>query len=198
MLALAPLSVAPYLFPRPFAPIAEPTLADIVRYEQTGGARATASANEYLPAWVRDPDPPAVLAPAYLAGATPERLDRAALPAGSEATLLAAAPLADAYRLTLPIAGQARFLRFYFPGWRAAVDGEPVAIEPDPRYGLIQVPCPRARTRCGSASAQRRRATARLAAGGAGVGRSGAGVCGVAPPPTRRGRAAVETAGSSR
>lgn len=143
LLVLAPLSVAPYLFPRPFAPVAEPTLADIARYERSdGAARATASANEYLPAWVRDPDPPPTLVEAYLAGETPQRLDRAALPAGSQATLLAAEPLADAYRLTLPVDGQARFLRFYFPGWRATLDGRRVAIAPDPRYGLIQVPVP--------------------------------------------------------
>ncbi len=142
LLVLAPLSVAPYLFPRPFAPAAEPTPADIVRYEQTGGARATASANEYLPVWVCDPDPPAVLAGTYLAGQTPQRLDRDALPAGSAATLLAAEPLADVYRLMLPAAGQARFRRFYFPGWRATVDDQPAAIVPDPRYGLIQVAVP--------------------------------------------------------
>ncbi len=142
LLVLAPLSVAPYLFPRPFAPVAEPTPTDIVRYEQGGGARATASANEYLPAWVRDPDPPPVLAAAYLAGQTPERLERDALPPGSQVTRLAAEPLADAYRLTLPAAGQARFLRFYFPGWRATVDGRPAAIVPDARHGLIQVAVP--------------------------------------------------------
>ena len=64
LLVLVPLSVAPYLFPRPFADVAEPTLADIARYELTGGARATASANEYLPAWVADPNPPTDLAEA--------------------------------------------------------------------------------------------------------------------------------------
>jgi hypothetical protein len=142
LLLLIPLSVATYLFPRPFAPATEPTLADLARYELTGGARGTASANEYLPRWVLDPDPPPVLAEDYLAGRFPDRLDRDALPPGSRASTALQGPLTDVYALDLPVAGTARVRRFYFPGWRAYVDGQPVAIVPGAPYGLIEVAVP--------------------------------------------------------
>ncbi len=85
VLLLAPLSVGAYLFPssslwRP-APAGGFTLADIGRYESSaGGSRGTASANEYLPRWVENPDPPPVLLQDYEAGRAPERLDTTALP----------------------------------------------------------------------------------------------------------------------
>jgi len=142
LLVLIPASTAPYLFPRPFAPVAEPALADITRYELAGGARGTASANEYLPRWVLDPDPAPVLADDYLAGRPPDRLDRDALPAGSRATPIAQAPLEDRYELNLPAAANARIRRFYFPGWRAWVDGHPVPITPGADDGLIEVAVP--------------------------------------------------------
>ncbi len=141
-LLLAPLSVAPYLFPRPFVPTAEPTLADLARYELEGGARATASANEYLPRWVQDPDPPADLAEALIAGQPLDRLDRATLPVGGQATRLIAGPLEDLYRLSLPQAATLRLRRFYFPGWRAWLDGQPVALAASAPFGLIEVAAP--------------------------------------------------------
>ena len=142
LLSLIVASAAPYLFPRPFAPVAEPVLADIIRYELAGGARGTASANEYLPRWVHDSDPAPVLADDYLAGRPPDRLDRDALPSGSRAIPLTQAPLEDRYRLDLPAAANARIRRFYFPGWRAWVDGRPVSITPGAGDGLIEVAVP--------------------------------------------------------
>ncbi|MCU0503007.1 MAG: 6-pyruvoyl-tetrahydropterin synthase-related protein, partial [Anaerolineae bacterium] len=142
LLVLIPFSVAPYLFPRPFAAVAEPALADIARYELTGGARATASANEYLPVWVADPNPPADLAEMQRAGQPLDPIDRAALPPGSTAVRSDAGPLADAYRLDLPAAAAVRIRRFYFPGWRAAVDGRPAAITPSTPFGFIEVSVP--------------------------------------------------------
>lgn len=142
LLVLAPFSVAPYLFPRPFAPIAEPTLADLARHELAGGARATASANEYLPQWVRDADPPTDLAEALIAGRPLDRLDRAVLPPGSTATALATGPLEDAYRLTLPQDAVVRLRRFFFPGWQGWLDGRPVSLAADNRYGLIEAMAP--------------------------------------------------------
>ena len=110
--------------------------------ELTGGARATASANEYLPAWVADPNPPTDLAEALRAGRPLDPLDRAALPTGSTAVRSAAAPLVDAYRLDLPSAAAVRIRRFYFPGWRAAVDGRPTAITPSTPFGFVEVVVP--------------------------------------------------------
>jgi hypothetical protein len=142
LLALVPLSIAPYLFPRAFAPANEPVPADIARYEVTGGARGTASANEYLPRWVSDPNPPMEMAAEILAGRPPGRLDRGSLPAGTEAETLLQAPLEDVFRLTVPEETQVRVRRFYFPGWEAWVDGRAAAIAASKPYGQIEVPVP--------------------------------------------------------
>jgi hypothetical protein len=142
LLILAPLSVAPYLFPRPFAPVAEPALAALARYELSGGARATASANEYLPLWVRDANPPVDLAEALADGRPLDRLDRASLPPGSQATPLVAGLLEDAYRVTLPQAAAVRLRRFFFPGWQGWLDGQPVPLGASDPFGLIEAALP--------------------------------------------------------
>jgi hypothetical protein len=142
LLVLVPLSIAPYLFPRAFAPVAEPGVADIARYELTGGARGTASANEYLPRWIADPNPPADMAAEMQAGRVPDRLDRSSLPAGASAETRLAAPLEDRFRVTLPGEAQVRIRRFFFPGWEAWVDGRRTPISASEPYGLIEVPVP--------------------------------------------------------
>ena len=147
ILLLAPLSVAAYLFPpaslwRP-APAGGLTLADIGRYESsTGGSRGTASANEYLPRWVEDPDPPRVMLQDYEAGRPPERLEAASLPPGSQGETLKSTGLEHIYRLNLAQPGRVVIRSFYYPGWRAWIDGEEAAISPGSPYGLITVAVP--------------------------------------------------------
>jgi hypothetical protein len=142
LLVLVPLSIAPYLFPRAFAPASEPVTTDIARYEMAGGARGTASANEYLPRWVSDPNPPREMAAEMLAGRAPDRLDRGSLPTGAQAETVVQAPLEDVFRLALPEETPVRVRRFYFPGWEAWVDGRAAAIAASKPYGLIEVPVP--------------------------------------------------------
>ncbi len=145
LLVLIPLSVATYLFPRPFAPVAEPTTADIARYELEGGARATASANEYLPRWVADPNPPTNMAEVIREGRLPDPLDRSTLPSGSAAVWTAHSPLSDDYQLDLPATAPVTLRRFFFPGWRAAIDGQLTPITASSPYGLIGVTVPAGR-----------------------------------------------------
>jgi hypothetical protein len=152
LLLLVPLSVAPYLFPRPFSPEPEPNLASIAHYEMAGGAWATASANEYLPRWVADPRPPA----------QPQgspRVDQAPLPAGSKIEPLALHALDYHYAVDLPGGSHVVLQRFYFPGWQAWVDGRPVQIQPAEPYGQIAVAVPAGhhelRVALGSTPAQR-------------------------------------------
>jgi hypothetical protein len=142
LLVVVPLSIAPYLFPRAFAPANEPVPADIARYELEGGARGTASANEYLPVWVTDPNPSREMAAEMLAGRTPDRLDRPSLPAGAEAETILQTPLEDVYRLVLPEPATVRIRRFYFPGWEAWLDGTKTEITPEKPYGLIETAVP--------------------------------------------------------
>jgi hypothetical protein len=142
LLVLVPLSIAPYLFPRAFGPASEPELADVARYELEGGARGTASANEYLPVWVSDPNPPTDMAADIVAGRGPDRFDPTSLPAGAEVETILQAPLEEIYRLNLPEQATIRSRRFYFPGWQAWVDGRRTAMAPAEPFGLIEVAVP--------------------------------------------------------
>lgn len=146
LIALALLSVAPYLFPSPGLWRPEPPggvgLADIGRHEVQNGWRGTTSANEYLPRWVEDADPPLSMLSAYEAGETPPRLDVALLPAGSRAEEISAGPLEDVYRLALPEPATVTLSRFYYPGWQAWIDGNPASIRPGSPFGLIELDIP--------------------------------------------------------
>ncbi len=142
LLILIPLSVAPLLFPRPFSPTDEPTMASVALYELNDGAPATASADEYRPRWVQDSNPPHLLFPALLAGEEPDRLIRDSLPTGATGEPVLLAPLEEAYHLNLPEQTVVQIGRFYFPGWRAWLDGHPVAIQPAGPHGLIGVDVP--------------------------------------------------------
>jgi hypothetical protein len=142
LLVLIPASVGPYLFPRPFSPAVEPTVAEVAAYELDGGARGTVSADEYRPIWSVHGPEPASFVSALLAEKEPDRLLRAGLPAGTRVEALRLTPLEDAYRLTLPVAANVQIGRFYFPGWRAWIDGRPATISPATDYGVIEIPVP--------------------------------------------------------
>jgi len=75
----------------------------------------------------------------------PERLDVDSLPIG--ATLLATkySPLRYVVTLSAPEPFSARFRTFYFPGWKAEIDGQPVPITVTDPHGQISVDAPAGR-----------------------------------------------------
>jgi len=77
-----------------------------------------------------------------LAGKPVDRLDRASLPEGTQATLLASHPLVSSWEIASPQAFTAAFNNFYFPGWSVRADDLPVPIRPAPSTGLILVDLP--------------------------------------------------------
>mgnify|MGYP000874624056 CR=1 FL=1 len=76
----------------------------------------------------------------YLAG---EPLRRAAV-IGGEAEIISqeAGPLSASAQVRAAGSARLRFYTYYFPGWQAWVDGQPVPIAPDPPNGLIGVDVP--------------------------------------------------------
>jgi hypothetical protein len=76
----------------------------------------------------------------YLAG---EPLRRAAIVSGSGEILEQGSRAASAQaRVRADTSVRLRFYTYYFPGWRATVDGQAVEIAPDPPNGLIGLTLP--------------------------------------------------------
>jgi hypothetical protein len=117
----------------------------MMAYEQASGVIGTTSFGEYLPIWVQQTPHESPLLPLYVSGQPLERLDRAYLPLG--AVVEAADYAVNRAELTLnaPQPYRAIFHTFYFPGWRAEVDGQPVPTGPVTERGLVGIPMPAGR-----------------------------------------------------
>jgi hypothetical protein len=134
-----------YLYPaRPFDHYGE-RLADLAGYELTTRTIGLTTLGEYVPRWVEKMPTSSPLAEAMLAGASPaelEKLDRDNLPAGANAVLIGRTASSETYQLESAVPFQMRLRTFYFPGWQANLDGQPVPITMEPGTGLITVTVP--------------------------------------------------------
>jgi len=139
------LGAAVYLYPpHPFVRYGE-TVADMARYELATQTIGTTTLGEYLPRWVEEVPTGSPLAEALSQGESVEKLDRATLPAGATARLLGRTAVSDSYSFDSPQPFRARFFTFYFPGWRAYLDGKPTEIAVEAGTGFITVPIPSGR-----------------------------------------------------
>ena len=140
------LGSAVYLYPPKafvtYGPQGTPSLADQARYERDTGTIGSTTLGEYLSLWVEQVPGTSPLLRDMLAGRPVEKLDRSALPAAVEAKLLDHRPNLDRYAFAAEQPFVARFQTFYFPGWQAFLDGEPVELNISAPYGLIEVPIP--------------------------------------------------------
>lgn len=137
------VTAVPLLYPRYYDPLPiDPDLTGMMAYEHLSGAIGTTSFGEYLPIWVQQVPRESPLEPMYRAGEDIERLDQAYLPENAriESTFY------GFNQMELVIASeepyQAVFHTFYFPGWAAWVDGQPVPLTPVTERGLIGVGMP--------------------------------------------------------
>jgi hypothetical protein len=155
-LALATLLLAiggvPWLYP-PREPVPEaPTMADVLAFEQPPLFIGTTTLGEFLPRWVEElPDTAdrrrsGELRNALAAGGSPDRLVapegvtltvRPASQLTSDARSTSASPLDATYHIHTDNPVTLTYRQFYFPGWRATLDGEPLACRPSHPEGLL-------------------------------------------------------------
>lgn len=119
-----------HLFPRtPFLQHGNPSLADIAKFELASGALGTTSAGEYLPIWTQRRMYSSPLVSQLLADRVPDHLQREALPVTVRIAVVAQTIYREAYHFNSAGPLTMRIQRIYFPGWTAAIDGQPVPLE---------------------------------------------------------------------
>lgn len=128
----------PFLFvPREPAP-ENPALADIARFEIPPLLVGTTTTGEYTPVWVKEFPDTREMQNALLEGRGPERLDAP----GAAVEHISARPAHDTYRITAPQPITVTYRSFYFPGWRATIDGGPIPIRVADPHGLMSLDIP--------------------------------------------------------
>jgi hypothetical protein len=138
----------PLLYPRYYdLASSDPTLLDMMDYERASGTIGTTSFGEYLPVWVRQAPNDSPLEPLYRSGAPLDRLDRSYLPAGARVTSTSYEVNRAELTIISPEATQLVFHTFYFPGWRAVVNGEEVDTFPVSERGLLGLVIPEGESR---------------------------------------------------
>ncbi len=122
-------------FPRNFLPV-HASEAGLAGYEADYRAPGTTSASEYLSIWTTGLPADAAL--------DKEGVRRALVdpPPGMDGQIERVRPSSLTLRVTAAAPGDAPIAQFYFPGWRATVNGSAVAIAPCTAAGLICVAVP--------------------------------------------------------
>jgi hypothetical protein len=136
------ISTVPLLAPPSWAEFGPVTAQRILDTELNGRGIGTTSANDFLPVGaIIVPDPQPALLETYARGQV-DKLNRATLPAGTEAELLHHGPQSDRYIITGDTEFVMRLFTFYFPGWTAYVDGIKTPIQPSEPEGWITFTVP--------------------------------------------------------
>jgi hypothetical protein len=123
--------------PREPAPSA-PTLADVAAFEIPPDFIGTTTVGEYLPIWVRALPDTAPNRDQLRAGQPVQRHEAP----GAAVEALASRPGLDRYRVEASQPVTFLYRTFYFPGWQATLDGQPIPITITDPDGLISVAIP--------------------------------------------------------
>jgi hypothetical protein len=141
------LAVFPSTYPPlgycPTAPY--PTIEDVHRYERASGLVGVDPEGSYFPVWVERRPEGSPLEAQYGVGGTISRFDETVLPDGAAVLESEAGPNRARLVVDSPVAFRARYLSFYFPGWRVWVDGEEVELAPSDPEGLMTFDVPAGR-----------------------------------------------------
>ena len=134
-----------WFYPRHCSPPADTSITGMIAWERQTHTLGTTAKGEYLPVWVhRMPQDPALDAAYAIVDARtcPRRLPPESLPAGAHILHADYGPVNATIELEAPTSFRARYLAFYYPGWRVTVDGNPVPIAPTEPDGLISFDVP--------------------------------------------------------
>ncbi len=115
----------------------------MLEFELKGLALGTTSTGDFVPTTVDlVPAPNPDLIASYQDGDPIDRVNRHTLPAGTAVEIIRQRPTSDVFAITSDEAFALRLYRFMFAGWRATIDGQPIAIEVAQPEGFITVPVP--------------------------------------------------------
>ena len=131
-----------WLYPPHCALPQPPTLRGMLAHERTTNELGGTFFNELLPVWVRTMPAEHTLDDDLNAGREPVRLRPETLPEGARLLRADYGPVDATIELETPVPFRARYLAFYYPGWRATVDGDSVPIAPTEPDGLISFDVP--------------------------------------------------------
>jgi len=134
------LLALPVLYPPTWAPNFGGTDPyDIIQWEKHSLALGTTSTGDFLPKKAAQvPMRPAkTLLESYAQPSPVDKVNRASLPKGARVEVVAHDPLHDQFHVSMPYRSVLRLFTFYFPGWRAYVDGNEVEIELGRPEGFI-------------------------------------------------------------
>ncbi len=117
---------------------AAPTLADVAAFEIPPDFIGTTTVGEYLPVWVKQLPDTKSNREKLMKGEAIERFDAP----GADVQHVDARALGDTFTLTTPQPFTFVYRTFYFPGWRAMLDGQPAPIRITGPEGLMAVDAP--------------------------------------------------------
>ncbi|MGD9002022.1 MAG: 6-pyruvoyl-tetrahydropterin synthase-related protein, partial [Anaerolineae bacterium] len=123
----------------------QPTIQDVHSYEHRSGLVGVDPVGAYFPVWVKERPQESPLEDQYSAEGLVERFDEAALPDGAKVLETEYGPNRAQLLVESPQSFHARYLSFYFPGWRAWVDGKRVEVTHSDPEGLIRFEVPAGR-----------------------------------------------------
>ena len=129
------LTATPWLFP-PQEPLAEaPTPADLAADEIPPFLIGTTTLGEYLPRWVSQLPDTTEMQANLLAD---RHFDRLQPQAGLTVLSYDGLPVNARYQLDVTHPVTLTYRQFYFPGWQATLNGQPIPLTPGQPHGLIE------------------------------------------------------------
>lgn len=119
-----------------------PMMQDVHQYERNTGLVGVDPVGAYFPVWVQKRPTESPLEDQYAGEGLVARFDASAIPDGGRILEADYGPNRARVVVESPEPFRARYLSFYFPGWRASVDGERVNVTPSDSLGLLTFEVP--------------------------------------------------------